>query len=301
MTLFCRGHNIAGGVGQEILQVYQENNSHLTYLIVKNARLQSGGDRVIVDTLRCCRSLQRIDLNYCNITDEQLLPIVDAVRGHSMLEKLQLYGNDIGNAGCELLATLLADPNYNLRILSLGRNAINNEGATAIANSLINNNKLQQLYLYNNQIDQSVQDVFSYIICNVSNINNTHSSNHTLQTLELGQSFGHRNGPHLASLLRLNDDTNKSHVAFKKILKYQPNIDMELLFQWDAEGEQTLNALPYVIDWFERAREAIADDDEQHGIEERKLSAIFQFARAMPLLFVPPLTKADIKKRKRSD
>ena len=76
---------------------------------------------------------------------------------------------------------------------------------------------------------------------------------------------------------------------------------MELLFQWDAEGEQTLNALPYVIDWFERAREAIADDDEQHGIEERKLSAIFQFARAMPLLFVPPLTKADIKKRKRSD
>ena len=43
-----------------------------------------------MDTLRSCRNLQIVELNVCNITDEQLLPIVDAVRelGISMLEGL---------------------------------------------------------------------------------------------------------------------------------------------------------------------------------------------------------------------
>ena len=79
-------------------------------------------------------------------------------------------------------------------------------------------------------------------------------------------------------------------------------MDMEPLFEWDADGEQSLKALPYVIDWFKRAKEAVADedmldnededdeddssvsDDYDYCVEERKLSAIFQFAKAMPLL-----------------
>ena len=283
LSLFCDGRNIAGGVGQEILQVYQENNSHLTVLLIIEANLQNGGDRVIGDTLRSCRNLQRVNLHSCNISDEQLLPIVDAMRGHSILETLDLANNIIGNAGCEALATLLEDPNCNLLILNLAQNHINNEGAIAVANSLINNNKLRQLYLNYNQIDSSVDDEFSKILCNNTSINHTYSSNHTLETLNLNED--RENGQELESVLDMNAETNKSHVAIKKIIKYHPNIDMEPLFDWDAEGEQTLKSLPYIIDWFEGAREAIAIDDEQYGIEERKLYAVFQFARAMPLLF----------------
>ena len=113
------------------------------------------------------------------------------------------------------------------------------------------------------------------------------------------------------SLVRINiSSKNKSHVAIKKILKYHPNLDMEPLFEWDAEGEQTLKALPYVISWFGKAEEAIAkggedkDDllylndleeeeaaevykgeDKECNILQRKLTAILQFARVMPLLF----------------
>ena len=301
VELSCNYITIAGGVGQEILQAYQENNSHLTVLRIIEANLQSGGDRVIGDTLRSCRNLQKVCLNFCNITDEQLLPIVDAVRGHgiSMLEELYLYENNIGNAGCEAIATVLIDPNCKIQHLSLGRNAIDNEGATTIANSLTNNNKLQQLYLHNNPIDQSAQDVFSRVLGNVSNINSLYASNHTLENLV----FDQERGQQLESLLELNTHTNKSHVAFKKILKYQPNIDMEPLFEWDAEGEQTLKALPYVIDWFERARVAIRNDvEEEYNIEERKLSSIVQFAKAMPLLFEGiSYISADNKKRKRED
>ena len=298
LELYCGGQNIARGVGQEILKAYQENNSHLTYLRITNANLQNGGDRVVADTLRCCRNLQSVTLINCNTTCDQLLPMIDAIRGHSMLEELNLGDNNIGNTGCDALATLLIeDPNSNMHTIDLEHNAINNEGATTIANSLTNNNKLQHLHLYGNPIDRSVQDVFSNMLCNTSNINSTYSSNHTLLELTLP-----RVGQELSSLLDMNTHTNKSHVAIKKIIKFHPNIDMEPLFQWDAEGEQTLKALPHVIHWFEKAKVAVEDAEQECDcIEDRMLSAIFQFAKAMPLLFegVVNVREDADKKRKR--
>ena len=82
---------------------------------------------------------------------------------------------------------------------------------------------------------------------------------------------------------------------------------MEPLFQWDAEGEQTLKALPHVINWFEKAKEVAVEDEvedveqECDCIEDRMLSAIFQFAKAMPLLFegVVNVREDADKKRKR--
>ena len=302
LTMWCDGRNLAGGVAQEIIKVYQENNSQLAVLSITNANLRNGGDRVIVDTLRSCRNLQKVVLNYCNITDAQILPIVDALRGHRMLKVLDLCENHIGNACCDALAALLADPNCNLQTLSLGNNTIDNEGATTIANSLANNNKLQKLYLHGNPIDQSAQDVFSNILCNKSNINNTYASNHSLQTFDLG---GQPLSQHLESLLKLNKDTdNEHHASIKKILKYHPNIDVEPLFEWGLEEddeERTLKALPYLIDWFERTRVAVADYGKEYGIEERKLSATFQFAKAMPLL-LEGISRIKVdKKRKRSE
>ena len=298
LRLYCHNRNIAGGVGQEILKAYQKNGN-LTVLDIVNANLQNGGDRVIGDTLRNCRNLQSVVLDICNITNEQLLPIVDAVRGHNMLEELSLYDNNIGNVGYDAIAALLADPNCNLRILNLGNNYIGNEGATTIANSLTINNKLQRLYLGNNLINQTVQDIFSNILCNTSNINSLYASNHTIKTLILG---GQAPGLHFASLLSMNEGANKSHVAMKKILQNHSNIDLESLFEWDAEEEQTLKALPYVMNWFERARVAVADEDEEeYNIEERKLSAIFQFSKAMPLL-LEGISRIKVdKKRKRSE
>ena len=101
----------------------------------------------------------------------------------------------------------------------------------------------------------------------------------------------------------MNREANKSHVAIKKILKYHPNIDMEPLFEWNMEGdgERDLKALPYVVAWFERAGEAVAGDRNSYKMGERKLSAIYQFAKAMPLLFVPAshVIKGENNKRKR--
>ena len=220
--------------------------------------------------------------------------------GHTLLEQLDFTFNDIGHAGCETIATLLRDPNCNLRRLELSANRrINAEGATVLTNSLANNTTLRELWLLSNPIDSSAEDIFSRVLCNTSTIDNTYLSNHALEYLGIPLT----EGDDLALLLQLNREANKSHVAIKKILNYHENIDMEPFFEWNTEGdgERNLKALPYVIAWFQRADEAVAEDRESYDLDTTKLSAIYQFAHAMPLLFVPALhhTKGENNKRKR--
>ena len=62
----------------------------------------------------------------------------------------------------------------------------------------------------------------------------------------------------------------------------------------------TLKSLPYVIDWFDSSLAACDHDCDEHDeLPDRKLSAVYEFAKAMPLLFVPASHKVGDKKRKR--
>ena len=233
LVLHCDMHEI--GVGHEVLNTYQESNN-LTCLYIGQADLRNGGDVVLAETLRRCTNLREFELFNCNITDVQLLPLIEAIRGYRSLEQLSLFGNSIGRAGCEAIAALLRDPNYNLRSLDLSGNDVHNDGVTTLANSLTSNTKLKNLYLAGNPMDQSsAKDIFCRVLCNTVSINHIYLSNHTLEALELG-----RLDSQLTSLLELNEGTNKSHVAIKKILKYHPNIDMEPLLNgtWKGRGNE---------------------------------------------------------------
>ena len=301
--IMLNNNTIIGGVLHEVLKVYEEN-SHLTTISIRFCNLENGGDNAVAATLRNCTNLNHIDLSYCVITDEQLLPVVEAVRGHRSLEVLDLTNNIIGNVGCEALTTLLEDPNCHICTLVLQENQINMIGVTTIVNSLSKNSRLRYLDLggnpaTENQIDFRTVNTLIRVLCNKSNINDTYNSNHTLELLELRHS-----NVEIDLLLDLNKDTNKQRVAIKKILKHHRHIDMEPLFDWEAdEDEQNLKALPYAIDWFDRAEEAVADDDKNYNVKEKKLSAILQFTKAMPLLFVSAshVKKDEHKKRKRDD
>ena len=294
--------DIIGGVGHELLKVYEENCNILSHLIIHNANLRNGGDSAIAVTLRKCTNLKEINLS-CSITDGQLLHIVEAIRGHSLLESLDLYGNLIGNAGCLTLAAFLCDPNCNLQVLHLGRNRIEFEGALAIANGLSNNKNMKKLRLHDNLFgrlslmgnESIVQVAFSGILCNTTSINSIHSSNHTLEELDLGFRMRSIEYEKLNSFLSMNGATrNKSSIAIRKILLYHYNIDMGPLFLWDMEGEWSLKALPYVVAWYERATEA-----SSYNVAKQNLTAIYQFARAMPILCIPSSQmKMDNKKRK---
>ena len=292
--------DIAQRAGQQILDAYQGKNQ-LTHLQIWDCYLTHAS---ITKTLKC-NNLQEIELIYCQITNEHLLPIIEAIRGRKSLEQLSFYGNIIGNTACEAIATLLADPNCNITNFDLRENNIGNEGAIMISDGLKINNKLRRLFLHANPIiNNHVQDAwdlqsaFSQALCNTSSVSSTYSSNHTLKYLELP----HFMNEQFYDILELNDDTNKKHVAITKILQNHPNIDMEPMFGWKTGGEWSLRALPYVIDWYERAEEAAMEGDHVCTCEvwKRQLSSVYQFALAMPLLFVPtPRINVVCKKRKR--
>jgi len=327
--------NTLGDVGNELLRVYQDNKRLIELNILGTALQQNELEHVAL-TLRSCTNLKEVSLNSCFTNDERLLPLVEAIRGHSSLERIYLNGNTFGNIGCQSLATLLEDTNTTLKTLQVSSNHISNEGAVILANSLANNRHLRELDIYSEAIEEiyltnydqigsstSVEDVFSKLLCNTSSINSIHSSNHTLEELNLTASGSTMNGglwsTQLKSLLLMNEMTNKTHVAIIKILKYHPNIDMEPLYNWDVDGERTLKSLPYVIAWFSKAREAVNErrtsfdvprddiprfedkDDYDYKVEEKRLSAIYQFALAMPLQFVPATHIKREDKKQKSD
>jgi hypothetical protein len=292
--LFLSNRRLLGEVAEGILRVYKENNS-LTRLVIVGANLRNGsGHSTLVTTLQRCTNLIQISLLSCNINDEILLPIVEAIRGRTSLEKLHLNNNRIRRAGSTALAALLEDTNCNVTHLHLNQNRIDNEGMTAIANSLANNTSLRTLDLHHNSI--SSKEPFCNVLCNTTSINSIHSSNHTLENLMLYLgNLSNREGPELLSLLKMNKTKNKRQVAIRKVLKYNPNMDMEPYFaDWISDDEQTLKGLPYVLALFEKA-------NKSYDGGPRKLSAIFQFTRAMPLSFAAaaPFDVESKKKRKR--
>lgn len=320
-----RRRKVSDGVIFKMLILYQEKNT-LTSLSLHYADLRDGGDRILADTFRSCTNLKHISLQSCNMYSENLIPMVDALRGQYSLKRLDLGSNGIGNAGCEALATLLDDPNTKIRHLNMFGNSINDVGVIAITNVLVRNKQLQELILNDNEFDYiRMKDVFLRLLCNTASINDIYSSNHTLQEVGL-------NRMDLGPSLELNKgSTNQSSAAMKKTLQ-MGHIDMEPLFVWDADGEQTLKSLPYAVAWFDRAGRAvvadmlaernrnrrlvsygydtdvesehesdldeddIAKEKDKYNIDKRKLSAIYQFALVMPTLFI---SKGIEKKRKR--
>ena len=115
--------------------------------------------------------------------------MVDTIRGLGSLEELHLHRNRIGNVGCDALATLLEDPNSNLCTLDLSSNEIDNRGKIILANSLANNAKLRNLYV--GAFPQSVEDVFSKLLCNTYSVNQTYLSNHTLENMTPPHGMSH--------------------------------------------------------------------------------------------------------------
>mmetsp|Transcript_31008 Transcript_31008/g.65484 ORF Transcript_31008/g.65484 Transcript_31008/m.65484 type:complete len:128 (-) Transcript_31008:149-532(-) len=92
----------------------------------------------------------------------------------------------------------------------------------------------------------------------------------------------------LSSLLTLNSGFDKEHIATKK----------NLLYHTDMKFERDLKVLPLAISWFDKARDFSENDREESNVDARKLSAIYQFARAVPLMFVPASPKNASNKRK---
>ena len=237
-------------------------NAKLEHLSLSHNSIGRSSCESIVNLLQSpsC-NITHLNLGDCGFKNDLATIIVNSLIGNTKLVKLDLSSNGIGRSGCESIASLLQDFKSNINNIDLSFCRIDDDCALLLARSLIGNKKLTCLDLaYNSSITKSGWDAFSSILLDRSN-----------QTL--------------CSLARYNQNIPTNLVS---LLKLNHAVDMEPLFELNADDdERNLKALPHVIDWFGRVRESTQDEEIVNRIDERKLSAIFQFARTMPLQFVP--------------
>ena len=244
--------------------------------------------------LRCSIThLKKLSLNNNNIDDEGVEHLVNVLSNGNKLEVLDLSRNAaITIKGWKKVSILLERPRCALKRLYTWNNNIGNEGALVFAEALINNSTLET-FIMDRGFTVSDWEPFSKLLCDTSSPNSTYLSNHTLQ--DVGQVYSmptYQPGlPNdVQSYLELNKSEDKGQVAMKKILKHHSNFDMNPFFEWEFK------VLPIMISWFTKATLCTRsiDDSDDVTLNKRKLSAIYDFIREFPMLYIEPKTRQEL-------
>jgi len=251
--------------------------------------LRENGCVAMSTLLRCSVSqLEMLNISNTGLVDEEIEVLVSALTKCNSLKALYIGHNPLVTVrGWESLATILEDPNSNLKTLSVTNSNIDDQTAIKLARVLAKNNMLEVLNMGDNPSITASHgwSALSNILCDISSVNATFLSNHTLCLMDacietnLGTAWFVD-----IDMLRCNRSRDKKRVATIKILKHHEDFDMKPLFEWEFK------VLPLVISWLERAssydmRYARLDLPDTN-IEGRKLSSIYQFVRDMPVLYV---------------
>ena len=297
------------GLGCELMNFYENNNDRLENFFLEGCSMSYRGFVTLTNAIKACKKLKSIRIGNCYtnphafISDKCIGDIVTSIKGNYNLKALRLRGNNIGIQGCTEIAKLLSDSLSNLVEVSLAQNNIDNECVKILATALRNNKKLIALCLDRNiNITRNGFDIFENLLCNTSSVNATYQSNHTLRFLEnVGHSVSMKS--EIRNLMtEFNKIRNKSVVSMIKILRHHRHISMEPFFAWE------LKVFPIAIKWFDSALARFPDvlnfhnnfDNNQKTIGKMKLSAIYEFARMLPMHFVPAPIVQTRNKRKHS-
>jgi hypothetical protein len=247
-------------------------------------------------------NLKDLSLSENSIDDEGLESLVLGVTGCSNLTKLRLVENrQISTRGLVSLSTLFQSKYIGLEHVSLSGIRIDDDGAKALADGLVGNKSLKALHFSSASVTSSGWSSFSRLLCDTSSVNNTYLSNHKLEQLE---SFWNASTPpEIVQYLRIN--RRREHVAIYKILMSHSDFNMEPLFRWK------LKFLPLIVAWFDERDDTLdfmylaelydsfEVDKVSARMGSRKLSAVYQFIRGMPLLVVDCYRDEKIGTKKR--
>ena len=239
--------------------------------------------------LRCTTTqLNRLSLQRINIDDEGVEDLVNALSNGHKLEWLELSWNEsITIKGWKKVSTLLEIPGCKLEKIYVDGNNIGDEGVLVFASALVHNSTLKVLLLSGNSITNEGWAPFLRLLCDTSSVNNTYHSNHTLETIH-GMPIGHDSVEILRSELELNSSSiTKYQAAIRKIIRNHPHLNMEPFFEWEFK------VLPIMISWFANAGIYCLASD-RNKVNRMKLSALYDFIKEFPMLYVEPMTKKEI-------
>lgn len=199
---------------------FLENSPKLLRLHFGGNDIKTEGFELMLQALNNGSSMiKELNLNECNIKD------VSALNTYPLrnLQDLELYNNNIGRDGCIAISKLLQKEGSTLTRLGLDSTGVGDEEAEILATSLKHNTKLEHLDLENNSIGERGYGAFLGLLNDISSIESTCASNHTLAELDLGD-----NEDLLPILREINVlciinqlGTNTARVSRKKIIRTQ--------------------------------------------------------------------------------
>jgi len=149
---FCRGLDLLGGKIFTIMGPFFENSPVLAELHINECNLGDNGWRLLALAIGSskAKSLQKVTLVDCNVSDEGLVDIITALSIHPHLQNLWWSGNRLSTKGCMALATLLRYSCTIVKTLHLDNNELDDEGIHALVPVLKNCSHLHTLMLNDN-------------------------------------------------------------------------------------------------------------------------------------------------------
>ena len=294
------------------LASWMTNNSRLKYLdLASNEQVSLDGWLAFFGVLHDTNSgLETLDISNNQISLSSA-PFMDVQEGFGIIVKtLQLVSTMVNSLGSlrsmkklDLSSSLVSLPSWNwagslanilhnqscdLESLSLTHNDIEDEGVISFSAALANNNSLRELKL--NGSISVISDLgwgaLTKALCDMSSIEATYTSNHTLHCVSSEDDDDDDDMPYsLEELLYINKYNTTSKAAREKIIKYHmlkdDGIDVGVFIDME------LNKLPSAVLWMGRGKDGIG------------LSVIYQLCKSLPCLFESNLKVAITLKRKR--
>ena len=149
VTALNLSHNRISSKGASSLAKILTGNSVLRELDVSGNNLGDGGVRHLSEALPYAKSLKVLELEENGITDAGVLSLAETIN-ESRLERLNLNGNQIGDAASSLFKNLAS--NETMTTLELHSNNISDKGATELASALLDNETLLAVDLGENEV-----------------------------------------------------------------------------------------------------------------------------------------------------
>ena len=162
--------------GLRCMVPFLQNANNLETLVLSHNSIQSEGFNVV---LRSLRDSPIEDLWCCHCGIDAGIDI-DLNNFPKKLTGLSLIGNNISSDGCHEIAKILKRGDTVLTRLYLNGNEIGDEGVAILVDALQNNATLKRLEVNENGISQKGEVMLLKLVNDISSIEATLRSNHTL-------------------------------------------------------------------------------------------------------------------------
>ena len=252
----------------QVMVPFLGNSSKLTEItLAGNRNINTEGFELLVNALNE-GPIQHLNLHRCNIEDISALEnctlphlrelhlndnnirnvgSASSLQRYTSLERLYLKSNNIGRDGCLAIAYLLQKENSSLFNLYLEDNKINDEEMLIITNSLRRNTTLKRLYLEGNTIGVRGVQAFLMLLNDVTSIESTFKSNHTLLYLDLPKIIDQSSSSTIGGINRQQFITSKTFVGPK--LGYAFRTSAEFGTGYHRDDQIGLSQWRGKIDW----------------------------------------------------